>query len=285
LARHPDQEEILSGEETALRYQGPDRIAHYLEYDREAKEKTSVQFRTGLWQLDKAMDGFETSEVNVISGPPGQGKTLFADSIGQRLMRSEKMRIAWFSFEVPTKKMIEKYVRADDRDEIGLYVPMELKAGNMDWIKAKALEAKLKFDCKAIIIDHLHFVIDMNTKQNMSLNIGGVMRQFKHDVAKELDIIVFIISHQGQLGDNEPSLENIRDSSFIGQEADNVFVVYRTADPIPDKLKKNAEIKGYPRTYDDGFATVKVEKARRAGTFRKKISYQKNGHWLEEIEI
>jgi len=265
---------------------GADRIAHFLEYQAEkVTHSTQVKsYRTGLLGLDSLIDGFETGEINVISGPTGNGKTLFADSIGQRLMRLEKMNIAWFSYEVPTQKMIDKYVRSFDANELGLYVPMELKAGNVDWLKKKCLQAQLKFNCQAVFIDHIHFLIDMATKQNMSLNIGGVMRQLKHDIAKTLNIMVFIICHQGQPKDQEPSIENIRDSSFIGQEADNVFVVYRSPDPIPDELKGNAKISGYERSYVQGLATVKVEKSRRAGTYRKKIIFQKKGDWLEEHE-
>lgn len=228
------------------------------------------------------MVGFETGELNVVSGPTGNGKTLFADSIGMRLMQNG-MNIAWFSYEVPTEKMIEKYVSNPEYKDLGLYVPMELKTGNIEWLKKKCKEAQLKYSCQAVFIDHLHFLVDMGTKQNMSLNIGGVMRQIKHEIAKGLNMIVFIICHQGQPKEDEPSLENIRDSSFIGQEADNVFIVYRVPDPLPFELEKNSQIKGYPRTYSNGQAIVKIEKARRSGTYRKKISFEKRGHWLEEV--
>lgn len=94
---------------------------------------------------------------------------------------------------------------------------MEMKAGNFEWLKLKCLEAKMKYNCQVIFIDHLHFLVDMETKLNMSLNIGAVMRQIKHDIAKEMGLMVFLIAHQGQPGsDAEPSLGNIRDSSFIG---------------------------------------------------------------------
>jgi replicative DNA helicase len=285
LERYADTEEVDPFLES-LREDGSDRVAHFLEYQGEKVEHGAKvkSFKTGLFKLDEYVEGFETGEVTVISGPTGNGKTLFADSLGQRLMRLEKMNIAWFSYEVPTQKMIQKYVSAYDSTELGLYVPMELKTGNVEWLKKKCLEAQLKYNCQAVFIDHIHFLVDMATKQNMSLNIGGVMRQIKHDIAKAMNIMVFIICHQGQPKEDEPSIENIRDSSFIGQESDNVFIVYRLPDPLPEELKQNGKIKGYPRTYDNGLAVVKVEKARRAGTYRKKIIFKKQDHWLEEYE-
>ena len=271
-------EEIVQGS-------GEDRIVHFLEFqkERQAHKSHVKNFKTGLLQLDGLMGGFETGEMTVISGPTGNGKTLFADSIGQRLMRTEKMKIAWFSYEVPTEKMILKYVRSEDREVLPLYVPMSLKAGSYAWLKNKCLEAQLKHQCEAVFIDHLHFLVDMDTKMNISLNIGAVMRSIKHEIAKGMNLAVFVICHQGQPKDEEPALENIRDSSFIAQESDNVFIVFRSPDPLADELKPNANIRGYQRSYDGGYATVKIEKARREGTYRKKIHYQKLGHWLEEI--
>lgn len=95
-------------------------------------------------------------------------------------------------------------------------------------------------------------------------------------------MLVFVLAHQGQAKEGEPSIDNIRDSSFIGQESDMVFVVYRQADPVPPELEKNAKIRGYAHSYEAGYAIVKIEKARRAGTFKKRLTYRKIGHWLEE---
>lgn len=278
-------QELAKLEAELVAENGPERMAHFLEYWEEKNQtnKKVQSYSTGLGQLDSLVNNFETGEVIVITGPTGNGKTLFADSIGQRLMRFQKLKVAWFSYEVPTIKLIEKYTSAEDREELGMYVPMELKAGQFDWVKKKCLEAKLKFGCRAVFIDHLHYIVDMGTQQNMSLNIGGVVRQIKNEIAIGMNMVVFLLAHQGQAKEGEPSIDNIRDSSFIGQEADMVFVVYRTADPVPMELQKNARIKGYQLSYDGCFATVKIEKARRSGVYKKRLTYQKKDHWLEEI--
>lgn len=271
--------------EAAFAENGPDRIAPFQEFHEvNSKIATGKKHLSGLGRVDDLMGGFHAGEVTVITGPTGNGKTLFADTIAQGLMRQSQVSIAWFSFEVPTAQMIEKYIHASDRDMLGLYVPMEMKAGNFEWLKRKCLEAQMKYNCDAVFIDHLHFLVDMETRANMSLNIGAVMRQIKHDIAKAMGIMVFLIAHQGQPSDNdEPSISNIRDSSFIAQESDNVFVVYRSPDPLPPELQKNANVKGYPRTFDEGYATVKIEKARRTGVYRKKLQFQKVGQWLTEL--
>lgn len=264
----------------------PDRLAPYLEYWQAHKndESKGLTFRSGLIQLDAALGGFKTGELIVVTGPTGNGKTLLADSLGQRFLRKESANVAWFSYEVPTLQMIEKYRIAEDSEKLGLYVPLELKAGSFDWLKLKCVEARLKFNCRIAIIDHLHFIVDMNTNHNMSLNIGAVMRQIKREIAVALNMVVFVIAHQGQKKEGaEPSIDNIRDSSFIAQESDTVLVVYRTADPVPPELAANARIPGYPQTFEKGFCAVKIEKARRTGVYRKRLNYQKQDHWLEEV--
>lgn len=262
-----------------------DKFVHFLEYWKKHEKDSfnAKKFTTGLSQLDSSTDGFQAGEMVVITGPTGNGKTLFADSIGQRLMRHQKINIGWLSFEVPAMQMLAKYQEAYDSTELGLYVPLELVVGDFDWLRKKCLEAKIRHKCEAIIIDHLHFVVDMNTHQNMSLNIGAVMRRIKQEIAIAMNLVVFIIAHQGQKKDAEPSIDNIRDSSFIAQEADMVFVVFRTADPVPAELEKNATIKGYPQTFDQGFCAVKIEKSRRTGTYKKRLKYQKQDYWLEEV--
>jgi len=262
-----------------------DRFVHYLEYwhEHHAEALKFKKFTTGLSQLDSCVDGFNGGELVVITGPTGNGKTLFADSIGQRLMRIAGVNIGWLSYEVPVLQMLKKYQESGDAESLGLYVPMELVVGNFDWLKMKCLEARVKNNCQVIIIDHLHFVVDMNTQQNMSLNIGAVMRRIKQEIAITMNVVVFVIAHQGQKKEGEPSIDNIRDSSFIAQESDMVFVVFRTADPVPDELLENAKIKGYQQTFDQGYCAVKIEKARRTGVYKKRLKYQKQGYWLEEV--
>lgn len=261
-----------------------DRMVHYLEYlDHHKSTSELKRFSTDLYQLDSLLDGFHAGEMIVITGPTGSGKTLLADSIGQRFMRIEKIKIAWLSFEVPVKQMVKKYQDSEDGSELGLYIPMELISGNFEWLKTKCLEAIVRHGCKAIFIDHLHFLVDMDTKLNMSLNIGAVMRRIKQEICIAMNLVVFVIAHQGQKKEGEPSIDNIRDSSFIAQEADIVLVVYRTADPVPRELEMNAKIKGYPQTFDQGYCAVKIEKARRTGVYKKRLKYQKKDFFLEEV--
>ena len=64
--------------------------------------------------------------------------------------------------------------------------------------------------------------------------------------------------------DHEPGLNDIRDSSFIEQDADNVLYIWRLT---------NTEYE----------AVLKIAKNRRMGMINKKIPLMKQGYYLVEI--
>jgi replicative DNA helicase len=184
--------------------------------------------------------------------------------------------------------------QGDDAD-IPIYVPKQLQAMDYDWLYRKCVEGKYKYGCNLILIDHLHFMVDMQTKQNMSLNIGAFMRRLKKDIAIDLEMAVILIAHQGQpKEDQEASLHNLRDSSFIAQESDCTIIVQRKKNLSADEESKYQERIGYlpeelkPPVFDLGdysanLAIVKVAVNRRTGVFDWKKMFKKVGNFMEEI--
>lgn len=278
-----------------LFYDGDDRKVHFTDYLVSAAEaKEGLRFHCNFDAFDEKIGGLETGEVWVVSGYTKNGKTLFAESwIYSMMCRDPKAKVALFSFEVQTQKLLIKYMH---NETLPIYVPKKLKTMDVDWLIDRCREAKLKFGCSIVFIDHLHFLVDMNTKTNMSLNIGAFMRRLKHEVAIGLDMAVILIAHQGQVKDGkEAGIGGIRDSSFIAQESDGVIVVSRRENYSPIDLSdfriKYGEEKADkivpPADSDDKYsanlAIVKVEVARRTGAFDYKKLFRKNGEFMEEI--
>ena len=76
-----------------------------------------------------------------------------------------------------------------------------------------------------MFVDHLHFIVDFG--DNMSVQIGKTMRELKR-IAKTWDIVIVLIAHLKKTKvDEQPDLEDLRDSSFIAQEADTVIMLWR----------------------------------------------------------
>ena len=252
-------------------YQGPDRVVSSIEFS-EIMAKTTkpeVMLLSGIEKLDKAMNGIIPGELTVVSGPTGMGKTLLVDTM-IRNMRNDKHFSLFLTFEVSA----ETVALAHNTPETVLFLPLQHVAMDLNWIRWKVLEAKMKYQCEVVVIDHLHYLIDMGFQKNMSLEIGRVMRFLKKDIALAMNLAVIIICHVKQIDlEHEPSIYHLRDSSFVGQEADNVLMIWRKRDREYGKTKK---------TMLQGLAVLKIEKARRSGVMGLKIPLVKDGHTLKQ---
>ncbi len=204
--------------EDAVSYKGPYQVRHFTEHLAENKKHgvAARAFRCGFDAFDAKIGGIETGEVVVISGKTKNGKTLFAESWLHSMMQKDPSASALIlSYEIQTVKLLMKY---EGRPELPIYVPDQLETMNFEWLKERCLEAKLKYGCKIVLIDHLHFMVDMDTRQNMSLNIGAFMRKLKHEIAKGMDMAVVLIAHQGQTKkDSDASVDGIRDCLPAGE--------------------------------------------------------------------
>jgi len=238
-----------------------DVISSYEVRDAIAREPDKKGFFCGVPQLDEIIEGFETGELVVIAGRTGMGKTLLAQTITDQLFKGQ-INSLWFSYEMTNRQFLSRF------DNLPLfYMPRILKERALEWIEKKIIEAKENFNCQAVFIDHLHFLIDMAVSQNASLRIGQIVRSLK-TLALKHDIVIFLLCHTTKSQDKVPSIEILRDSSLIGAEADLVLMVWR----IEDDLKKG----------EMNLSGVIVEKARRTGAWKKKIKLIKRNGLLEQ---
>jgi len=284
--------------EEAVAYAGEDRVVHFTDYllAKAGTASRSQNFKSGFQSFDAKTGGIETGEVVVVTGYTKNGKTLFAESWIKRMMdRDPSAKAALFSFEIQPEKMLAKYVA---NDQAPLYLPLQLQTMDFEWLRKKCAEAKYKHNCRIVLIDHLHFLVDMATKQNMSLNIGAFMRNLKKEIAMDLNLAVILIAHQGQAKEGkDASLEGIRDSSFVAQESDATIVVSRQKNFSNVELKEYAAKLGEEAVsvltppmmsdlddqFSSGLAIVKIEVHRRTGVYRWKKLFQKRGDFLEEV--
>lgn len=252
-------------------YTGPDRVVSSIAMAAMLDNLPPVsKYMTGFPLLDEAIGGFEVGELIVISGPTAMGKTLLCDSIVSNLNQID-LHSVFFTFEVTPSKFIENH----REPKTCLYLPLQHKASDLSWLRDRVEEAIEKYEVSAVFVDHLHYVIDMRSKQNMSLEIGATMRFLKRDIAIALNKPVFIVCHASKVPVGQVmTMDHLRDSSFVAQEADTVLLVTRRYDK--DLFGKTKT------TMLDGLATVTVAKARRTGAMGIKVKIKKVGHTLQE---
>ena len=244
----------------AQQYDGDDRVIPIQEAVEELNiQKDKYQLFSKIPRLDEIVGGFREGQLVVVSAPTGQGKT----SMMQTFTENFDEKCLWFTYEVGLEEFIEKF------SEIPLfYLPRQLKQNSLVWLENKIIEAKAKFGCKVIFIDHLHYLLEMQKMaeaKSISLLVGMMMRELKK-MAIHHEIIIFLVSHMRKiLYDRLPEIEDLRDSSFIGQESDLVFFIKR--------VKEGEEYTNK--------AVLKVAKNRRTGKLGNvRLIY--NNHHFEE---
>lgn len=260
--------DIIELEESLATYDGTDKVISSDEMQRivDADRGRFVNIRSGIPPLDNTLGGFEGGELTVVSGPTGEGKTTLCQSL-TRHFAYQGVKSVWFSYEVAPRNFLKSF---GDKSPM-FYLPSVLEGNSLEWIGQRIYEAKLKYSCRAVFIDHLHFLIDMRTRNNMSLEIGFIMRSLKK-MAVRLNMCFFLIAHISKMQpDQEPDKNSLRDSTFVSQEADNVLIIWR-------KHEKGESI---PTGRE---AVLKVDKNRKEGVFRKIPMIKNELGYLVEVE-
>lgn len=250
-----NEEKILSA------YEGEDKVIASPDLHKILLEnkKRKISFKANIPSLDEIVDGFEGGELNIVSGITGEGKSLFCQSLTKNFAE-QNINSLWFSYEMPSEYFLKRFPNLPL-----FYLPQMLKSSSLSWIETRIKEAKIKYDIQAVFVDHLHFLVSMSVLQNSSLAIGHIVREIKK-IALRNNIIFFLICHTTKIKpDKELDLGDVRDSSFIEQEADNVFYIWR-------------------KRKEENQSTLKIAKNRKSGVVGKKINLHFIEGYLEEME-
>ena len=256
--------------EAVLRnYHGEDEVISFAKYrdilEKERRENKS-EIQSKIPTLDKIITGFRGGELVVVSGPTSQGKTSFCQTL-TRNFSNQNANSLWFSYEVGGEDFLSKF--GDDLP-VG-FVPKNLVDNKLIWIERKVVEAIVKYRTKVVFIDHLHYLIDMAKIRNSSLEIGAIVRELKK-MAVKYNITIFLIAHTAKIKfDEKIGIEDIRDTSFIGQESDYVLMIWRERE---EQSKIDMRQNGVRYTNN---AILSVEKNRRSGKLGiVKLNYKNN---------
>ena len=192
-------------------YQGEDQVVCFKELHQELLDTPFPEgCKTGIPDLDKKTEGFREGNVVIVSGTTGSGKTAILQTFTREFSKREYPTL-FFTYEVPPKEFLRKF--EDDMPEFA-YLPKQHKGSKLDWLEERIIEGIAKYKTKIVMIDHLHFLLDMKMMSgNTSLFIGGIMRELKR-IAIEYQLIIFLVAHtkKTRFSENEmPDLTSLRD--------------------------------------------------------------------------
>ena len=235
-----------------------DRIEYLMQHQGEI-----VGIPTGLVDLDKLLGGFQRSDLVIIAGRPGMGKTSLALSIALQAARRWHKRVGIFSLEMSSEQVVQRLISAETgidsqrlrlgdihEEEFGVFVEatgvlsdapvyiddtpamsaMEMRT------KSRRLHAENGLDM--IIVDYLQLMRgESGSDGNRVQEISYISRSLKA-LARELNVPLVALSQLSRAVESRqekrPMLSDLRESGSIEQDADVVIFVYRDVEYNPD---------------------------------------------------
>ena len=240
-------------------------------------EEGIVGVPTGLRDLDDRLGGLHKSDLIIIAGRPGMGKTALATNIAfnaaQKLQDNgkEKASVAFFSLEMSSEQLSTRILAEQSKiksndirrgrisdeqfdrfletskniSELPLYID-ETPALTIAAMSNRARRIKRLHGLDLIIVDYIQLMRgSLNYKDGRVQEVSEITQGLKA-IAKELSIPVVALSQlsrQVEQRDNKkPQLSDLRESGSIEQDADVVMFVYRESYYLENKEPKPATV-------------------------------------------
>ncbi len=219
---------------------------------------------TGFTDLDKLLNGLQPSDLLIVAGRPGQGKTGFLLTIAKNAGLTYKKRVAIFSLEMSNEQVVQRLIA----QETGIS-SQSLSTGKLadnEWnlfnhaievfgstsiflddtpaltplqLRTKCRRLHLEFGLDLIIIDYLQLMGGDTRNDNRVQEVSHISRSLKV-LARELNVPVLTAAQLSraveQRTDKRPILSDLRESGSLEQDADIVMFIYR-----PDEYEKDSD--------------------------------------------
>lgn len=264
----------------------PIKLETYWKLLQQLKNQTKPQVsKTGIPTLDGIIGGFQEGRLYVLSAQTKQGKTTMAQTFMHNLGK-QGISSMILSYEMGWEEVVEIFGGMDVSDgvktELPVYVPTELHRGGgqlqYHWLFEAIAKAKEEKNVSFIVIDHLHFLLPLKDYNNTSFLIGGIVRELKR-IAVALRVAIMLIAHVSMIKDDKvPTWMDIRDSSFITQEADMALLMYRIKNK--DAAKRVSD-ESTENVYKN--KTILSVELNRMGGRTGKVKFQHNGAKFVEL--
>jgi replicative DNA helicase len=226
---------------------------------------------TGFIDLDKLLSGLQPSDLLIIAGRPGQGKSGFLLSVANNAGLIHKKHVAVFSLEMSNEQVVQRLIAqqtgidsqrlrtgklAEDEwpkfthavevfsdtkiflDDTPAITPLQLRT--------KCRRLHMEYGLDLVIIDYLQLMGGDTRTDNRVQEVSYISRNLKV-LARELNVPVLAAAQLSraveQRQDKRPILSDLRESGSLEQDADIVMFIYRPDQYEKDTVKQNvAEI-------------------------------------------
>ncbi|MCJ7625545.1 MAG: replicative DNA helicase [Anaerolineaceae bacterium] len=218
---------------------------------------------TGLRDLDRLLGGMQKSDLLIIAGRPGSGKTGFLLSAAKYASQIHKKHVALFSLEMSNEQLAMRLIA----QETGIDT-QRLRTGKLlenEWaLFTEAIEAlsnthiylddtpaitplQLQTKCRRlhqehqldlIMVDYLQLMGGDKRIENRVQEVSAISRSLKV-LARDLKVPVLAAAQLSraveQRADKRPILSDLRESGSLEQDSDVVLFIHR-----PDAMDENS---------------------------------------------
>lgn len=222
---------------------------------------------TGFIDLDNLLGGLQPSDLLIVAGRPGMGKTGFALSIAKNAAQIHKKHVAIFSLEMSNEQLVQRLISQEtaidsqrlrtgklEENEWGLFThAIEVLSDTMVFLddtpgitplqlRTKCRRLHLEYRLDLVIVDYLQLMSSDNRTENRVQEVSFISRQMKI-LARELNVPVLAAAQLSraveQRADKRPVLSDLRESGSLEQDADIVMFIYRPEMYEEDPSKEN----------------------------------------------
>lgn len=211
-------------------------------------------YKTQMQALDDTLFGLLPTDLTIIAGRPGQGKTAFALNILLNLAVRQKIPSCFFSLEMAGEQLLERaeaihtrikhenivngWLSDSDKEVLSqahadistspLYIS-DMSRMDTTTLRAKLSLYKAKFDVKVCFVDYLQLVGVSGRKSDYE-RVSEVSMTMKA-IAKEFDVSVVALAQLSRQvesrADKMPQMSDLKESGQIEQDADRIIFLMR----------------------------------------------------------
>ncbi len=233
-----------------------DRIKYLFEHQDEM-----LGVPTGFIDLDKLLGGLQQSDLLIIAGRPGSGKTGLMLNVAKNAALTYRKHVAVFSLEMSNDQLVQRLISQEtgiDSQRLRLADihdhewPLFVQAANVlsdapiflddtpaltpNQLRSKCRRLDQEYGLDLVIVDYLQLMQSEGRSENRVQEVSTVSRALKQ-LARELNVPVLAGAQLSraveQRTDKRPVLSDLRESGSLEQDSDIVMFIHR-----PDMYEK-----------------------------------------------
>jgi replicative DNA helicase len=220
----------------------------------------SLGIPTGFSDLDRLLGGMQRSDLLIVAGRPGLGKSAMLLSIAKNVAQSHKKHVAVFSMEMSNEQLIQRLLAQETK--IDAHKFRQGKVSEDEWarfthaastlsevkiflddtpaltplqLRSKCRRLHLEYNLDLVLVDYLQLMGSDYRTENRVQEVSYISRYLKA-LARELNVPVMAAAQLSraveQRTSKRPQLSDLRESGSLEQDADIVIFIHRPDEGI-----------------------------------------------------